>query len=174
MKGVNFSGPMVRAILLGTKTQTRRPVKHDPLLGSAQDWCNDYAEFSHLLGPLGKLNKLGKIGTKLYVKETWKYGDSNKPIYAADYSHDKYEEMKPWKFNQRMPKEVSRITIEIVDIRIQKIHDISPVDVEAEGVKGGCVGDFAILWDSIYRPKKKFYWSLNPWVWVFDFKVVKR
>jgi hypothetical protein len=78
-----------------------------------------------------------------------------------------------------MPRYASRITLEITDVRVERLQDISEEDARAEGIRGtessewGCEGllhDFETLWESINGEGS---WDANPWVWVVSFKPVQ-
>lgn len=166
--------------------------------------------------------KFGEIGDRLWVRETWIQGyddpliesegdDENAVsiIYKADgkeeyrscsaetaenwgdFSAD--SEMVGFKSPIHMPRWASRILLEITDIRIERLNDISDEDAVKEGLRilpasgryvvspgdqyfGSASHDavevFSWLWDSI-NAKKGYPWSSNPWVWVVEFKVVE-
>ena len=138
-----FSGPMVRAILEGRKTMTRRP-----------------------LNPTSK--SFGIPGDRLWVRETWAYADDvwgdAHIVFRATNPDATPEKWNPSIF---MPRSKSRITLEIISIRTERVQDISKADVIAEGCELGC---FEALWDSIYE--QTYPWTLNPWVWVIEFRRV--
>jgi hypothetical protein len=192
-----FSGPMVRAILEGRKTQTRRVVKPQP----SDDWMNgtNWQEY-YKPGKHQVLEKnlwvenhetgkeipcrYGKPGDRLWVRETFNvepmitdedfYNTYLKPIYRAD---DKWKIIPKWKPSIFMPRWASRITLEITDVRVERLQDISYADVLAEGTPT-LIGfnsprkfQFEQLWESING--KKYPWSSNPWVWVVEFKRVE-
>ena len=162
-KSISFNSEMVKAILAGKKTQTRRPAK-------------------------GQLNPF-VIGDKLWVKEKWapagnscirfdsdgftvSLTDELKPYYWADSSElDRRALRNSWKPSTFMPREASRITLEITAVRAERLQDISEEDVEAEGFP--TKGYFELLWDGIYH-KKGFGWDKNPWVWVISFKKLEK
>lgn len=142
-----FSAPMVRAILDGRKTQTRRvakPVKH-PDLG------NVYApgvlvlerEPQHVID---RACPYGQPGDRLYVRETWAQPTTLDPgptFYRADYPDNvlgKYENLPPaeaitWKPSIHMPRALSRILLEINGVRVERLNDCSEADAQAEGVE---------------------------------------
>lgn len=184
-RGMIFNGEMVRAILDGRKTQTRRPVKfpvHDKNLG-----CE--LAGNELAGELSAGNYLnsafGKPGDRIWVRETWnKYGGLL--TYRAD--HDWIDDMRKetvctakWVPSIHMPRWASRILLEITNVRVERLNSISDADAKAEGCcygRGGGVPDFAVtpadhfptLWASIYGEES---WKSNPWVWVIEFKRVE-
>jgi hypothetical protein len=190
-----FSGPMVPALLDGTKTQTRRVVKakHLPFV-------------ENLLGAFldGRWNQrplpYGQPGDRLWVRETHRkvIGQTGAWIetdYRATYTHgDRLGDVvgKPAKWTPaiHMPRDASRILLEVTELRVQRLQEISEDDAIAEGVeragerfKGylplvhdGKVHDLALakssysqLWESINGPGS---WAANPWVWVIEFKRV--
>ncbi|QNH64141.1 hypothetical protein H4317_11060 [Hymenobacter sediminicola] len=186
-----FSGPMVRALLAGTKTQTRRIVKAKPG-GSFQVYYRPFDNSREVQGltaggTLGDVIKCpyGQPGERLWVRETHhKYGSGW--IYRADYGeHTPVSDGigGPWKPSIHMPRVASRILLEIVSVRVERLQDISLKDVRAEGCE---VREFSLLftedaaerqqvgasvyrtlWESINGPSS---WQANPWVWVVEFK----
>lgn len=220
-----FSAPMVRAILEGRKTQTRRVVKLQP----DRVWPDEVTPHWNVGGNRtlpGASNPIrcpyGVPGDRLWVRETiqvvrptdWEgaYIESvevwdgklptaapGKPWrtwYGADLfgtdedpaiiGRAKKDQMVPrWRPSIYMPRWASRITLEVTDVRVERLQDISEEDAKAEGIersKGGqwldyesdgrgcvysAVNGFHSLWDSINGPGA---WSENPWVWVLSFK----
>lgn len=199
---------MVRAIREGRKTQTRRIAKH-------QHWS--YSEL-HDVNKEGILQKVdrnvscphGEVGDKLWVKETHGYSegtvimtsDDRRPVgsklsmvsYRADLGEDAACPVaKKWRPSIFMPRALSRITLEITGVRVERLNDISEADVVAEGVKTstgvgmiegetvyhytrssgysrgliGARGAYMDLWESINGPGS---WDANPYVWVIEFK----
>lgn len=140
-----FSGEMVRAILDGRKTQTRRQLNPQPEGG---------IQFGAIATPHGVVNgkgdvlicKNGKPGDRLWVRETWaasRLYDFCPPrdiptnadlYYAADGGEDwnKHARIHP---SIHMPRWVSRITLEITGVRAERLQDISEEDAKAEGLK---------------------------------------
>lgn len=148
-----FSGEMVRALLDGRKTMTRRVVKkqHCPY---------------------------GQPGDLLWVRETWRQAQWKDGIlYRADKARslgmDEYSDRHKWKPSIFMPRKASRLTLEITDIRMERVQDITTDDAIAEGIKelqGGAKVEFHNLWDSI-NAKRGYGWKANPRVWVVVFQV---
>uniref|UniRef100_A0A6M3JVC1 Uncharacterized protein n=1 Tax=viral metagenome TaxID=1070528 RepID=A0A6M3JVC1_9ZZZZ len=184
-----FNSKMVSAILEGYKTQTRRVIKpQNASKGSI---------------PIFAYNcPLGKVGDRLYVREKFQLskGDfaptleeelskkSRVLYYASD--NPRYRDKDKWKPSIHMPKWASRITLEITDIRVEQLQDISGEDCWKEGVdeegddynraehymiggsqiEGGSPERYAFigLWDSI--TKREYQWDRNPWVFVLTFQ----
>jgi hypothetical protein len=156
-----FNGEMVRAILEGRKTQTRRPLKGSPCFVNGKILSLDGDAASQLKGSpcfvngkIGSACPLGQVGDRLWVRETFV------ELIAVSPATD-----------EPMPRWASRITLEITNIRIENLQDISASDCAAEGIKYSPdvnpLHEFQEVWDSIYKN-----WHLNPFVWVVEFKVV--
>ena len=197
-----FNTEMVRAILDGRKTQTRRLVKPQPpdktpngtLYDSFQKTTlpvtEGYDLTAYIDNPLyiGKC-PFGQIGDQIWVRETWNDYANDIPLgyilYKADmpmhwnakdteHGEDidlKAEDFK-WKPSIHMPREASRINLEITDIRVEIVRSITYIEAKAEGInyERGYTDPrdaFKYLWDSIYKN-----WNDNPWVWVVEFKVI--
>jgi hypothetical protein len=162
-----FSGPMVRAILEGRKTQTRR-VQRMP--GSFPSGC-----------------PYGQPGDLLWVRETFakRYADAERdPTDGIMYRADGGCVIEPrWTPAIHMPRWASRLTLRITDVRVQRVQDINEEDVWSEGVICRCdVGQseydqcglspaehFAKLWDSI-NAKRGYSWESNPFCWAISFE----
>ena len=179
-----FSTEMVKAILNGRKTQTRRVVnfpEHWKRQGIAHDdleksgfwncWqsCVDDPTAGHRwqYGDDFLPRQNYQCGDELWVRET--FGNpigKEPPIYRATDEDPDYPIM--WNPSIFMPKKYARIWLEIINVRVERLNEISVSDAKAEGVE---YSSFATLWDSING--KKHPWSSNPWVWVVEFKRVK-
>lgn len=190
-KPILFSGPMVRAILEGRKTQTRRVVKHIPALGWPEQWCekygNDSPDTKAMLGDYRKFCPYGQPGDRLWVRETWRPAVITKDTIKCDYRADGWspECTARWKPSIHMPRWASRINLEIVSIRVERLNDISQKDAMAEGAPPShptidavsrefgypdfSRSWFAQLWESINGQGS---WNQNPWVWVIEFNRV--
>lgn len=168
-----FSGPMVRAILDGQKTQTRRIVKlpvKDPVTGGEVAGC----ELNGFLRNGEHGCPYGQPGDRLWVRETWTKNLSGVIWYRAD-GHPIAGGF--WKPSIHMPRWASRITLEIVSVRVERLRDISNEDCWKEGMSDATNPEvkanrkwFSELRESINGP---FSWDVNPWVWVVEFKEVK-
>lgn len=204
-----FNGEMVRAVLDGRKTQTRRVIttnkkwadeihlveQRDSSLWPYNGWHDS------IQGPDGCEHLIpcpyGVPGDRLWVRETWRLSTSDDcacydpcrcksgvPIYKAH--NDCGEET--WKPSIYMPRWASRILLEVVQVRVQRVQEITPADAIAEGIPPVRLGEqfsedafdfasievwkFRKLWDSI-NAKRGFGWDVNPWVWAITFKVIE-
>ncbi len=201
-----FSAPMVRAILEGRKTVTRRAVKF-PFIDRAVG-----CELSgNEIGPEEIRNNCpyGVPGQRLWVRETWycdhfevmrgpylkpddlDFGEATEDgtlVYAADGLTPYEQEQPTRKPSIHMPRWASRILLEITDVRVERLQNISEEQAKAEGVRlytdHAELGDwwhvegietysadprksFELLWSSVGGD-----WQANPWVWVVEFKRV--
>lgn len=156
-----FSGPEVLAILAGRKTQTRRIVKLNP--ADVKRWKDEPNPAWEKECPFHPL-------TRLWVREAWlEYpwvGPDNKEwmevAYRAD-GEDSYprRDGDRWRSPLHMPRRLSRITLKVTDVRVQRLSEIDSADVIAEGFD--CFRDFADTWDTLLRASGGC--AANPWVW---------
>lgn len=132
-----------------------------------------------------------QTGDILYVRETWSKG-LERYIYRADYSdtekfyrNGKEIEMK-WKPSIRMPKEAARIWLNVTDVRVERLQEITEAGAEAEGAnfKNGknvgfeekmnrtAIERFAEIWNSTIKKANldRYGWDASPWVWVIEFE----
>ena len=202
-KPIIFSGPMVRALLAGLKTQTRRVVKRQK--HPYGHWLSPDEIALEVHGRTGAVKSpYGRPGDRLWVRETWTpgyYHDADHEdgprtsiIYRANgteetvaapnyelaeqwrwaYSEDG-DEPPRWRPSIHMPRWSSRITLEITDVRVERLRQITGSDAVAEGVRsrlpdcGVAQNEFRDLWDAI-NAKRGHGWETNPWVWVIEFK----
>jgi hypothetical protein len=182
-----FSGPMVTAILEGRKTQTRRVVKPQPTGWPANGhflvWKrNPFGDNPMTLTHFVDLSPYGKRGDRLWVRETFRQSPGS---LSAHYRSDADEVSGgPWKPSIFMPRNLSRITLEITNVRVERLREISFSDIRAEGKRcpehdfhsGFCASECAALrgewvtgWDKINGKRKGCDWNSNPWVWVIEF-----
>jgi hypothetical protein len=211
-----FSGPMVRAILDGRKTQTRRIVTpsvpsdrglelipHDPALVPGGHFCARLLPI--VSGPdaggdpgLGwRTCRHGQPGDKLWVRESWCVASGWYPAqnytWRADYSESDWKEhvrdctyekggpklfncmacgFTGWKSGRFMPRAASRLTLEVTDVRVERLQDISESDacneIGGNPLLRWCYRPkFQELWDSING--KRAPWASNPWIWAVSF-----
>ncbi len=195
---VIFNGEMVRAILDGRKTQTRRIINPQPTLsertgfnwnGAAYGIGSTYRDTVRNFANCFKVCPFGQVGDRLWVRETfaafdadWKHpgkphdlrdGPWPNVVYPASVAKIPDGTCRP---SIHMPRWASRITLEITAVRVERLNDISDGDAIREGCSaadmksGDCVADvFARLWSSIYGAEN---WRANPWVWVIEFRRV--
>lgn len=212
-----FSGPMVRAILEGRKTVSRRLVTV-PWSGSKRSlpyepyWVDEdgelfvmdeggaYEPAEHAIG-----GRFGAKGDRLWVKETfqpfwadpdirptkgWKDGrDGYRINYVADSEPEPYEHEDDLRLTPSifMPRWASRILLEVVSVRIERLHKITEEDAKREGVdptnghqiRGALIGNgpshregFAQIWEDING--KRASWASNPWVFRVEFRKVRQ
>lgn len=195
-----FNGPMVRAILDGSKTQTRRVVNPQPLW--VADPCVPFKTSD--ADPKGVIScPYGKAGDGLWVRETFGIGRATDWTYYRSQWGDDGEEINgapsksffdSWKPSIHMPRSRSRINLEITGVRIERLTNISEADAIAEGSEpvelsaAEWMGDRPICTKSIepglcnFLEHKTGYarlwesingpgsWAANPWVWVIEFK----
>jgi hypothetical protein len=180
-----FSTPMVQAIMEGRKTQTRRIAKGHALQFLDAGLLSEYVSKQDLC-------PYGELGDILWVRETWALpvdadGNDAGYQYKADYS-DGSERWK-WKPSIHMQKSACRLFLQITYIAIERLNDISDDDAIAEGIIGWSdasgfghpdhdyptvdnpVESYKSLWKKINGEES---WNENPWVWVIEFKRIKR
>jgi hypothetical protein len=162
-----FSAPMVRAILEGRKTQTRRVVKPIPELEQEPDTVLSNWSWGNGRNANGDPNSLadaqryGSPGDRLWVRETWNAGNPAHPsgigimfdekpregmklVYRADPESETYVPEIPWRSPIHMPRWASRITLEIAEVWVQRLQEIGEEDCRAEGIcllKTNCDGE---------------------------------
>ena len=207
-----FSAPMVRAILEGRKTVTRRPLNERALknigygvqLGECHELPSEGPLHPNSIGYYNDFCPFGQPGDRLYVRETfmdlrgtgvehrpdpdgplqrYAYGADTRPGSHGDEARKDFG--LKWKPSIHMPRAACRILLEITDVRVERLQDISGDQAEAEGVdtamcqqfleaspsrhqcKEAVIHGFAGLWQSTGGD-----WDANPWVWVVEFKKV--
>lgn len=192
-----FSAPMIRAVLAGTKTQTRRLVKPAPPPdlphsgGTSWLWSEKLGNFQpygtvgHIPMPMkmGIRCPFGVIGDRLWVRESFRMSASGGEVhYPASLSDYDRAEKGPWKPSIHMPRAASRIDLDVTGVRVERLQDITPSDAIAEGIFGDGryatepplpypVATFKKLWDSINGGRGS--WASNPWVWAVSFRRVE-
>jgi hypothetical protein len=186
LKPILFSTEMVKAILEGRKTMTRREIKGLP--EDASKVWNDGGEWivenedGHCWD--GKLKSKYEIGQILWVRETWQKVNGNQFIYRANSLGDNLK----WKPSIFMPKSACRLFLEVTNVRAERLQDISgdePIreglfTIEHEGTLEYLVGQVCAIKDSSEKSVAWIWqningeWKSNPFVWVITFKIVER
>jgi hypothetical protein len=220
-----FIGPMVRAILDGQKTETRRLVKaktqpwehhHEESGCCPSDWTPVpeeklhpdqagwwWATACHADEPIGRC-PYGEPGDQLWVRETWAVMarcDNTKPRdlvspkrptlwYRADELmgiHSNLRLRGRWRPSIHMPRWASRLTLDVIEVRVERLQDITEEGAQAEGHdpspqpatingKPGRVAIFdpikwfAVEWEKLNGDRDGASWTANPWVWVVRFQ----
>lgn len=191
-----FSGPMIRAILAGTKSQTRRIMKPQPVADAR--WGGGYAwKTKRQSISVDSLNDssfcpdmypYGRPGDRLWVRESWGIVPGHPErkddmvVYRANgASHSSVERWRP---SIHMPRWASRLTLEITDVRVERLQEISAGDCLREGIRL----DHSPLWDKLPPSETDDYnayrdlweringpgsWERNDFVWVISFKRVE-
>lgn len=214
-----FNTDMVQAILQGRKTQTRRVVKNIP---DESQYLKEYPAHNAMdMYPFLKPDELqkpdnekiatviscpsGKVGDRLWVRETFSppmAGQINTAfMYKADYAQVITENKNIkgiWKPSIHMPKTAARIWLEVEEVKVERLQDISEEDAIAEGVLPLLASSMQLitqgqLYFDYSKPKQFFNeglpalwsfnslwcsingtesWEANPWVWAIKFKVL--
>lgn len=171
-----FSAPMVRAILDGSKTQTRRAAKG---IATVHVRTGEALADIDSAGPRVAC-PYGQPGDRLWVREAWADCDKLVRYYATDDVHP----LRKKRPSIYMPRWASRITLEVTGVRVERLQDISVDDSMAEGIVLQPDGGYGLADSTHYHftDPRVSYWSLwetingpgsvdaNPWVWVVEFK----
>lgn len=189
-----MSGPMVRAILADAKTQTRRVVRDADhfscLTGDCPHWHQNLCD-----AELALHCPYGKLGDRLWVRETFSIADSGDVIYA-DGALNRPPTGEPLRYKRRpsihMPRSACRLVLDVLGSRVERLQAITEADAKAEGMHefklptgsvwgynakgtpgphlGGSAREaYAHLWEEL-NFKRGHGWKKNPWVWVVEFK----
>lgn len=193
IKPILFNTEMVRAILEGRKSCTRRIVKPQQLIGMLPDKCKNGApeeflkEKKLMFKPYCDMTDIELINTAykapyqpgniLYVRETWKKAP-NGYYYYEDWQKNDIADITKWKPSIHMPKEAARIWLKVTDVRVERLQDMTDDDAEAEGCfdyTSTALG-FPDVWDSTIKKSDldRYGWAADPWVWVIEFKQCKK
>ena len=215
-----FSTPLIPRLLDGSKTQTRRLLKPQPIRGKVvnrEGWHWDPTRYNHHIwhdeedqntGDWAKwflgMCPYGRVGDVLWVREAWcgevhpatskliynDDGNTYRVLYRAD-GHEVYKDdgdgfvefnkdgtaASPWRPSIHMPRWASRIDLEITEVRVERVNQISHRDALAEGVdydvskEGGApVPSFARQWDQLHGPGA---FERGDWCWVLSFRRIK-
>ncbi|BCB06757.1 hypothetical protein HHSLTHF2_06470 [Vreelandella venusta] len=181
-----FNAAMVRALLNGRKTQTRRIVKTCRERGMQGPVVRGQKGEVATVGfaAAAGLCPYGQPGDRLWVREATSEdctGSVSFARYKADGAmvRENGNCLSAWWYSRpscpsiHMPRWASRITLEIVSVRVERLQDISNEDAVAEGIgtpldaRYAALDEFKPLWESINGAGS---WAANPWVWVIEFK----
>lgn len=202
IKPIIFNTDMVRAILDGRKTVTRRIIKPQPLFYTGRNYvfadetcpkkwedCDDF---------VGKCAPY-QVGDILYVRETWgdyrectEDGGGAYVLYRADYPDGAKQathpngivyELPQWHPSIHMPKEAARIWLKVTDVRVERLQDMcSDYDnfvkegvKEQYGMRSELANWFADIWNATIKEQdlNRYGWDANPWVWVIEFERIR-
>lgn len=187
MKPILFNTEMVRAILDGRKTVTRRVVK--PQLESRPTpmkkdscWPGCFA----IQGTAKVIRPPYQPGDTLWVRETWAKSMAGTFMYQAD---DKAIMVERWRPSIHMPREAARLFLRVTGVRVERLKDIDGHGILKEGIDNGksnpAMGTrwenmqsmaFAELWNSTLKSADLplYGWAANPWVWVIEFERISK
>lgn len=210
-KPIIFNTKMVRAILEGRKNQTRRVIDNkiatrietfddNKDLYIHHKECPNYCDYAcggvwqtDLENDTVMGSPYGQPGDRLWVRETWSYGcddfetNRKKVHYKADGKDHKGHK---WKASIHMFKKYTRLWLEVIDVRVERLQDITVDGCDGEMFGGDFPSVvmpeffnddfskysieecFALYWDSI-NEKRGYGWETNPWVWVVKFKLLE-
>lgn len=208
-----FNTEMVRAILEGRKSCTRRSVISRQFLGMLPDKCKNAAPDEFLKGkrmmfkPYCDMTDAELIMTAykapyepddiLYVRETWhKYikrvGDGKNCHLAEFYGYkasvaNSEDANEPWEPSIYMPKEAARIWLNVTNVMVERLQEITAESALAEGAdkyihlngkfdENAILTSFIGIWNSTIKKSDldRFGWNANPWVWVIEFERCKK
>ena len=204
MKPILFNTEMVKAILEGRKTVTRRVAKGVIEFDKGHYNALKRGEWSGAIPKTTLLKEYApfKVNDVLYVRETWhKYtkrvgqgeGCHLQEFYGYKASIANSEDAnEKWKPSIHMPKEAARLFLRVTDVRVERLQDMTNKDCHKEGINiaTDSVTDgetlkkhhdfslerFATLWDSTIKTDqlKLYGWEANPFVWVIEFEVIDK
>ena len=205
IKPILFNTEMVRAILDGRKTCTRR-ICNDANECTVPDMdfynadrrtyaVHNFVDKEHT-EQLSTAERTCPIctGDILYVRETWKEAPKGY-YYYEDWQKDDIADVTKWKPSIHMPKEAARIWLKVIDVRVERLQDITYNGALREGSEGircdhvalgvhGCTDcmntgwieppqvEFMQIWNSTIKKSNldRYGWDANPWVWVIEFE----
>lgn len=185
IKPILFNAEMVRAILDGRKSCTRRAIKPQPdekhtyPLGFITDSTEkkEVGCFGFAVNEYGGSIQYVKPpyryapGDILYVRETWKKAP-NGYFYYEDWLRNDIADVTKWKPSIHMPKEAARIWLKVTDVRVERLQEITEVQAKAEGCNSGLItgactarGQFEDLWNSTIKKP-----DLDRYGWIIEFE----
>ena len=187
MKPILFNTEMVRAILDGRKTVTRRVVKPQPEsrptpMKKDSCWPGCFA----IQGTAKVIRPPYQPGDTLWVRETWAKSMAGTFMYQAD---DKAIMVERWRPSIHMPREAARLFLRVTGVRVERLKDIDGHGILKEGIDNGksnpAMGTrwenmqsmaFAEIWNSTLKSADLplYGWAANPWVWVIEFERISK
>ena len=183
MKPILFNTEMVRAILEGHKTVTRRVVKPQP---KGAHTVLDHDDYEHTVDMLCGNGGEGGVfldwaetikspcwpGDILWVRETFIKKPNGEYLYKAD--DETVFPFLGWRPSIHMPREAARIFLRVTNVQAERLQEVDDAGVVAEGLEIGCY--FDELWNRTIKPKDRptYGWEANPWVWVIEFERISK
>lgn len=196
MKPILFNTEMVKAILEGRKTVTRRIIKQQPPSGYEYLDITSNSIYAKFINQEGKyflvkkpyIDPLGEGNNVLYVRETWQLLPSGfdeippEMNYIYKASDELSNECTRWRPSIHMPKEAARIFLRVKSVRVERLKDMCVADCVREGVEVGnawtvnAKPNFIKLWNSTVKKTdlNRYGWDANPWVWVIEFERISK
>ena len=193
IKPILFNTEMVRAILDGRKTCTRRICKDaNEYVVPDMDFYNaekrtyavhNFADQEHT-EQLSTAERSCPIcpGDILYVRETWKKAP-NGYYYYESWQRNDIADITKWKPSIHMPKEAARIWLKVTDVRVERLQEITDKGAEREGAQPDYPFDYVVdkwpnlehfkkIWNSTIKKSDldRYGWDASPWVWVIEFE----
>ena len=189
IKPILFNTEMVRAILDGRKTCTRRICKdaNECTVPDMEFYNADKRTYAvHNFADKEQMEQLSTAertcpictGDILYVRETWKEAPKGY-YYYEDWQKDDIADVTKWKPSIHMAKEAARIWLKVTNVRVERLQEITEVQAQAEGCNSGLLtgactarGQFEDLWNSTVKKSDldRYGWDASPWVWVIEFE----
>ena len=189
IKPILFNTEMVRAILDGRKTCTRRICKdaNECTVPDMEFYNADKRTYAvHNFADKEQMEQLSTAertcpictGDILYVRETWKEAPKGY-YYYEDWQKDDIADVTKWKPSIHMPKEAARIWLKVTNVRLERLQEITEVQAQAEGCNSGLLtgactarGQFEDLWNSTVKKSDidRYGWDANSYVWVIEFE----
>lgn len=187
MKPILFNTEMVRAIMDGRKTATRRVVKPQQIYTIVPD-KKHRKPMSFFVDGERWIKPPCQSGEILYVRETWAVwsrteGTAPKIHYKAD--GECLKDVK-WRPSIHMPRDAARLFLRVKSVNVERLQEISAQGLIEEGLfsieefRVGMIRDkfleFEQLWNSTLKPADRalYSWNANPWVWVIEFDRITR
>lgn len=189
MKSILFNTDMVRAILDGGKSVTRRVVKPQPEKGAYSPYEGVGGRVSFRIGERGCTGRCKppcRFGDILYVKETWREYNGGY-IYKTHCDITKMLQKTLnvkilWRPSIHMPKEAARLFLRVTDVRVNRLKEITGEELKLEGIEFNALKAmdsflaFSSAWDRRIRKEELpiYGWEANPYVWRISFERISK